>query len=66
MPEPARTIAKTRLEEHARSGGGRVITGCASSLHAMRRAAGDEGTAVDDIVTWMARSLRARNAPRRM
>jgi len=59
MPEPARTIAKTRLDEHARGGGGRVVTGCASSLHAMRRASGAEGTPVDDIVTWMARSLRA-------
>ncbi|WP_394835070.1 (Fe-S)-binding protein [Pendulispora rubella] len=58
MPEPARIIAKTRLEEHARAGGGRVVTGCASSLHALRRA-GSGDAAVDDIVTWMARSLRA-------
>ncbi|WP_394825100.1 (Fe-S)-binding protein [Pendulispora albinea] len=62
MPEQARTIAEARLEEHARAGGGRVVTGCASSLHALRRASGAghaRASAVEDIVTWMARSLRA-------
>jgi hypothetical protein len=57
MPETARAIAETRLAEHERSGGGRVVTACASSLVAMRNAGGE----VDDIVTWIARSsARAR------
>ena len=38
MPETSRTIAETRLGEHARSGGGRVVTACASSLISMRKA----------------------------
>ncbi|HWL89032.1 MAG TPA: (Fe-S)-binding protein, partial [Polyangiaceae bacterium] len=59
MPEQARIIASTRLAEHARNGGGRVVTGCASSLHALRRAGDAE---VDDIVTWMARSARTARA----
>ncbi|HXN31997.1 MAG TPA: (Fe-S)-binding protein, partial [Polyangiaceae bacterium] len=32
MPEVARGIASARLEAHARAGGGRVVTACASSL----------------------------------
>ncbi len=56
MPETARAIADARLAEHARSGGGRVVTACASSLVAMRKA----GAEVDDIVTWIARAARAR------
>jgi Fe-S oxidoreductase len=56
MPENARTIAGGRMGEHARAGGGRVVTGCASSLRSLRRA--DPSAHVDDIVTWMARSLR--------
>jgi Fe-S oxidoreductase len=55
MPETARTIAETRVAEHARSGGGRVVTACASSLVSMRKAHGD----VDDIVTWIARAARS-------
>jgi Fe-S oxidoreductase len=54
MPETARTIAETRLAEHARSGGGRVVTACASSLLSMRKARGN----VDDLVTWIARAAR--------
>jgi Fe-S oxidoreductase len=54
MPETARTIAETRLAEHARSGGGRVVTACASSLVSMRKAHGE----VDDLVTWIARAAR--------
>ncbi len=56
MPGVARTIAETRLEEHERSGGGRVVTACASSLIAMRRARGRHD--VDDIMTWIARAAR--------
>jgi Fe-S oxidoreductase len=63
MPGVARTIAESRLASHARSGGGRVVTGCASSLIAMRRARAGAGLgvgaeAVDDIVTWIARAAR--------
>jgi Fe-S oxidoreductase len=58
MPETARVIAQTRLEEHARSGGGKVVTACASSLVSMRKAGGD----VDDIVTWIARAARPKSA----
>jgi dimethylglycine catabolism B len=54
MPETARAIAETRLGEHARAGGGRIVTACASSLLAMRKAGG----AVDDLVTWIARAAR--------
>lgn len=56
MPENARAIAEGRVGEHARGGGGHVVTACASSLRTLRRAAGGQ-FAVDDIVTWMARSL---------
>jgi Fe-S oxidoreductase len=56
MPDVARTIAATRLDEHGRSGGGRVVTACASSLIAMRRARGRHQ--VDDLVTWIARAAR--------
>jgi len=63
MPEVARTIADARLKAHHRAGGGRVVTACASSLLALRRAARRERHAygasapVDDLVTWIARSL---------
>lgn len=59
MPEISRRIADARLEAHARGGGGRIVTGCASSLIALRRRAAGSGVAVDDLVTWMARALRA-------
>jgi Fe-S oxidoreductase len=59
MPEVARTIADERLRAHARAGGGRVVTGCAASLRALRRRALGTGVAVDDLVTWIARATRA-------
>src|SRR5258708_2295628 len=55
MPEVARAITDARLEAHARSGGGSVVTACASSLIAMRKRA-RKGVRVDDLVTWIARS----------
>ena len=64
MPDVARTIADGRLDEHRMSGGGRVVTGCASSLVALRKQARSSGAAVDDIVTYIARSLGAAQ-PRR-
>ena len=60
MPEVARTIAETRMDEHARAGGGKVVTACASSLLSMRRARGTPRRAakIDDIVSWIARAAR--------
>ncbi len=59
MPETARQIAKGRQEEHARSGGGEIVTACASSLLSLRKA----GPApVSDLVTWIARALPQRGS----
>ncbi len=55
MPEVARTIARTRVNEHEHNGGGRIVTACASSLRALRK---DNESPVDDIVTWIARAVR--------
>jgi Fe-S oxidoreductase len=52
-PEAASGAAKRRVAEHEELGGGRVVTGCASSLKSFRKA----GAEADDIVRWMARSL---------
>jgi Fe-S oxidoreductase len=52
MPGVAREIAKTRLDEHERNGGGRVITACASSLRTFRK----QHAKVDDFVTLIARA----------
>jgi dimethylglycine catabolism B len=60
MPEVASDITAARLEAHARAGGGRIVTGCASSLRAMRRASSSRqgpAVAVDDVVSWIARAL---------
>jgi Fe-S oxidoreductase len=61
MPQVSRDIAGARLESHRRSGGGRIVTACASSLRSLRRrrgASGDEpDVPVDDLVTWIARAL---------
>ncbi|HEY2514153.1 MAG TPA: (Fe-S)-binding protein, partial [Polyangiaceae bacterium] len=54
MPETAKAIAEGRLAEHAGAGGGRVVTGCASSLMSFRRARGK----AEDLVTWIARAAR--------
>jgi Fe-S oxidoreductase len=54
MPEASSRIADTRLEEHARNGGGRVVTACAGSLLAFRRRS---RVKVDDLVTWIARAV---------
>jgi len=58
MPDVAGAIADARLGAHARAGGGRIVTACASSLLALRRRAASAGVAVDDIVTWIARAAR--------
>ena len=57
MPENSRGIAQARVEAHERAGGGRIVTACASSLLSFRRRATGTGVAVDDLVTWLARSV---------
>jgi hypothetical protein len=61
MQQTSRAITKSRREEHARLGGGRVVTACASSLLAFRRA----GLAADDLVTWIARATPEWTGPTR-
>ena len=53
MPDVSRTIARQRLDDHARSGGGAVVTACASSLRSFRK----EGARAIDLVTVVARAL---------
>ena len=60
MPEVARAIADTRLEAHARAGGGRIVTACASSLLALRKRAASSSIAVDDLASWIARAISTR------
>lgn len=53
MPAVSKGISHSRAEEHARLGGGRVVTACASSLRAFRKS----GIEADDIATWILRAL---------
>jgi Fe-S oxidoreductase len=53
MPKTARAIARDRLAEHERLGGGTIVTGCASSLGWLRA----QRARVEDLVSVMARSL---------
>jgi Fe-S oxidoreductase len=54
MPETSRAIAAARQREHESAGGGEIVTACASSLLALRKA----GTSpVSDVVSWIARGL---------
>jgi Fe-S oxidoreductase len=53
MPKTARAIARDRIAEHERLGGGTIVTGCASSLGWLRA----QRARVDDLVTVMARSI---------
>ena len=57
MPETSRDIAQARIDAHVRAGGGRIVTACASSLISLRRRAAGTGVAVDDLATWLARSV---------
>jgi Fe-S oxidoreductase len=50
MPAVARQIARSRLSEHERDGGGVVVTSCASSLMAFRRG----GATAEDLTSWIA------------
>jgi Fe-S oxidoreductase len=64
MPANARAIGDARIAAHlsgpspgGQAGGGRIVTGCASSLVALRRAGSAREVHVDDIVSWIARGL---------
>jgi len=58
LPSIAEGIAAARVAEHVRSGGGRIVTGCAASLLALRRSGRRSGVPVDDVLSWAARALR--------
>lgn len=53
MPAVSKGISRSRVDEHARLGGGRIVTACASSLRAFRKS----GAVADDIATWILRAL---------
>lgn len=55
MPDNARTIARERLGEHARLGGGTLVTACAGS----RSWFAAQGATVLDLSTIMARSVKS-------
>lgn len=54
MPETSRAIAAERKREHDEAGGGMIVTACASSAIALRKAHAD----VVDLVTIARRGLR--------
>lgn len=54
MPDVSRGIAEQRLADHARSGGGTIVTACASSARAFARAGAG---LVLDLATVVARAL---------
>jgi Fe-S oxidoreductase len=51
-PETAGRIAETRVREHARLGGGTIVTGCGGSLRSFRRA-GAEVIDLASVVRWL-------------
>lgn len=55
-PETAKEAAKARVREHTSLGGGTLVTACASSLRAFRRAGED----AHDVVTLVELGTRAR------
>ena len=55
MPDTARRIAVARQTEHRDAGGGEIVTACASSLLALRKAGPDP---VSDLVSWVARAVQ--------
>jgi Fe-S oxidoreductase len=54
MPETAGRIASARAAEHAMSGGGEIVTACASSLRSLGKSAPGQ---VSDLVSWIARQV---------
>ena len=55
MPDASRRIASTRQAEHQAAGGGDIVTACASSLVAMRKAG---PATVSDLVSFIARAVQ--------
>ena len=53
MPEVSKGIAAQRIEDHERSGGGTIVTGCASSKRRFEK----EGARTVDLVTIVADAL---------
>ena len=59
MPEVARGIAEQRLADHARSGGGTIVTACASSMRSFQKSGHRH---VFDLATVVIRALDAADA----
>lgn len=60
MPDVARGIAEERLADHERSGGGTVVTACASSLRSFQK----RGASALDLATVVLRALDAADRAR--
>lgn len=58
-PETSDGIADRRIRDHEDEGGGEIVTACASSLAKFRA----RGAKVSDLVSWIARGLRAPRNP---
>jgi Fe-S oxidoreductase len=56
MPNVSRDIARDRVDEHRRIGGGELVTACASSARSLGRA----GAEAIDLATVIARAIEAR------
>lgn len=56
MPDVARRIASDRLADHDRSGGGTIVTACASSMRSFRKAGHQN---VVDLATVVMRAIEA-------
>jgi len=61
MPDVARGIAEQRLSDHERSGGGTIVTACASSARSFQKSG---HAAVLDLATVVLRALDAADAGR--
>ncbi len=59
MPEVARGIARARMVEHVGTGGGTVVTACASSRKSFEK----QGAKTLDLVTVVARALGVAGVP---
>lgn len=59
MPDVARAISEQRLEDHERSGGGTIVTACASSKRRFEKS----GAKVLDLATVVARALEGTSTP---
>ena len=59
MPDVARGIAEQRLADHDRSGGGTIVTACASSARSFQKSG---QSTVLDLATVVMRALDAADA----